>query len=335
MFEVIMKKKLIIYYSILLAIIIIPLIYAIFCTFSFINATKKNTITEQDFINKAAILNTQVANLIVTTDVKQSDDLSKKRKEFLEKNIKKSLLAKNDDLILRYINCSNTATAGLIFEQEYKTFIKPNSNNNSKNNSTDIQPNLTISGLNYNLKQIKKDLVNYTFVRMNNSYLAIISYDDAAFKKANEVFNLDSAPSDLAIIGSILLFVIINLVLVFILFILYYVPRAYIFKKANTHPIIAFVPFASDYFLCKIADNEGWKMVFLYIPVVQIVYKVILSLRIAKVFSKSELFGVGIFFAPIILLPIIAFDDSVYTPEYPQEEAKNIHEENTEEGRVE
>ena len=88
---------------------------------------------------------------------------------------------------------------------------------------------------------------------------------------------------------------------------------AYIFKKANINSAVAYIPVFYKYFLCKLADEKGWKMIFLYIPIVSIVYRLILSLKLAKVFNKSESFSIGIFLLPVLVNPIPAFNNSEYS----------------------
>ena len=318
-----MKKKLIIYYGLLFTAIIIPIIFYILTFFSLLNV-QKSPITEQDFRNKAAVLNAKVSNLGFVLHMDQKTVLPDEAGKYTDKFIIKSLHALSDNLALRYVKCTDKKISALILNNEYKKFINRNGIN-AENSYKGLRNYSSWNGKNFNLIQLKKDSVNYSFARIDDTYFGIISPDDATYEAAIQAFNMEINPfnsdfSRLTLMLSIMIFIIVFVIL-------YYVPRAYIFKKASIYPLIAFVPFVSDYFLCKLADKEGWKMLLLYLPVVQIVYQIILSLKIAKVFNKSELFGVGIFFVPLILLPIIAFDNSEYTPQPSSEKPKNVYEE--------
>ena len=85
-----------------------------------------------------------------------------------------------------------------------------------------------------------------------------------------------------------------------------------IFQKAGEEGWKAIIPFYNAYTLVKIADGNGIKFLLLLVPIVNIVYTIMLYVRLAKAFGKSTGFAVGlIFFAPIFML-ILGFDSSQY-----------------------
>ena len=77
----------------------------------------------------------------------------------------------------------------------------------------------------------------------------------------------------------------------------------------------AIIPIYNAYLLIKVAGKPGWWLVLLFIPVVNIVIDLLVSLGVARNFGKSDGFGIGIFFLAFIFLPIIAFGSAEYQPE--------------------
>ncbi len=95
-----------------------------------------------------------------------------------------------------------------------------------------------------------------------------------------------------------------------------------IFKNNKINPILAFIPFVNFYFICKIADKSGWKMLFFLIPFFNILYYFILMYKLAKKYTDSKLICLGMGFLPLVLLPVIAFDKPKI-----EEKPKNVYEE--------
>ena len=85
-----------------------------------------------------------------------------------------------------------------------------------------------------------------------------------------------------------------------------------VFSKAGEFGLLAFIPIVNAYVLCKIADGNGWKFILYLIPGVNIVYYVLVNIRMAKAYGKSTLFGIGLIFLNIIFVYILAFGDARY-----------------------
>lgn len=76
-----------------------------------------------------------------------------------------------------------------------------------------------------------------------------------------------------------------------------------LFRKAGKAGWRSLIPVLNVYTLVKIADGAGWKVLLLLIPGVNVVYHVLLNLRLARSFGKTGLFGLGlIFFTPLFSL---------------------------------
>ena len=85
-----------------------------------------------------------------------------------------------------------------------------------------------------------------------------------------------------------------------------------IFEKAGEPGWAAIIPFYNIYVLFKITWGNGWKFLFLLIPIANIVFAIITMVKLAKAFGKSGGFAVGLIFLSIIFYCILAFDQSQY-----------------------
>lgn len=79
-----------------------------------------------------------------------------------------------------------------------------------------------------------------------------------------------------------------------------------IYMKGGYSGFVPLVPFYSQYAYYDIAVGNGWKFLFLLIPVFGIFYFLYVNYKLGKVFGKN---GWSTLFFPFILLPIIAFSD--------------------------
>lgn len=85
-----------------------------------------------------------------------------------------------------------------------------------------------------------------------------------------------------------------------------------IFKKANRSGLIAWIPIYNLYTLTEICNLPKYYIILLLIPIVNIIFIIRLSSTLAKLFKKSDLFGIGLALFPFIYYPILAFSDSEY-----------------------
>lgn len=85
-----------------------------------------------------------------------------------------------------------------------------------------------------------------------------------------------------------------------------------IFQKAGEEGWKAIIPFYNTYTLVKIVDGNGIKFLLLFVPIVNIVFAIMLMVKLAKAFGKSGGFAVGLIFLSLIFELILAFDNSEY-----------------------
>jgi hypothetical protein len=85
-----------------------------------------------------------------------------------------------------------------------------------------------------------------------------------------------------------------------------------VFQKAGQAGWKCLIPFYNIYVLMEISGKPGWWMFLLIIPLVGVAVYLFAMLSLAKKFGRGELFGVGIFFLPMIFFPLLAFGGSEY-----------------------
>ncbi|MFE1646973.1 DUF5684 domain-containing protein [Microbacterium sp. P01] len=65
-----------------------------------------------------------------------------------------------------------------------------------------------------------------------------------------------------------------------------------IFTKAGVPGWLSIIPFVNMYFLVKIAGMNGWLFLLLIIPIVNVVFSVILAIKLGAAFGKGAVFSV-------------------------------------------
>jgi hypothetical protein len=86
------------------------------------------------------------------------------------------------------------------------------------------------------------------------------------------------------------------------------------FTKAGRHGWAAIVPIYNIYTLLKVAGRPGWWTILFFIPVVNIVIHIIVSLDVAKRFGKGGAFGFFLLFLlSFIGYPMLGFGKAQYT----------------------
>lgn len=81
-----------------------------------------------------------------------------------------------------------------------------------------------------------------------------------------------------------------------------------IFEKADFAWWCALIPYYNVFVLFYIGTGNGWKMLWMFCPIANIVFAFQCCIGIAHNFGKSTGFGIGMILLPIIFLPMLAFD---------------------------
>lgn len=86
-----------------------------------------------------------------------------------------------------------------------------------------------------------------------------------------------------------------------------------IFTKAGEKGWKSIIPFYNTWVLLEISGKPGWWLFLMFIPFVNIVIVVLLSLALAKSFGKSEVFGIfGLWIFSAIGYLILGFGGAKY-----------------------
>ncbi len=103
-------------------------------------------------------------------------------------------------------------------------------------------------------------------------------------------------------------------VVIYVAFIVFYVIAGWkVFVKAGEPGWGVFVPFYNLYLICKIAGRPEWWLILFFVPFVNIVIGLIIAMDIAKAFSKSSGFGIGLWLLSFIFVPILGYGSAQYT----------------------
>jgi len=96
------------------------------------------------------------------------------------------------------------------------------------------------------------------------------------------------------------------------LLVLYIAAYWKVFEKAGRPGWAALVPFYNSYTLIKIAGRPGWWLLLFFIPVINFLLLLVISIDVAKAFGKTVGFGFGLWILSFIFYPILGFGSAVY-----------------------
>ena len=85
-----------------------------------------------------------------------------------------------------------------------------------------------------------------------------------------------------------------------------------IYKKMGREGWEGIIPIYSVYVLCQELYGNGWKFLFMLIPLYNIYFGIKLYIDWAKAFGKGAGFAIGMLFLPFIFQLILAFGDAKY-----------------------
>ena len=84
------------------------------------------------------------------------------------------------------------------------------------------------------------------------------------------------------------------------------------FAKAGHPGWAAIIPIYNVWILLKIVGRPGWWLLLFFIPLVNFVVGVLVSIDLAKAFGKGAGFGLGLVFLAFIFYPLLGFGDARY-----------------------
>ena len=68
------------------------------------------------------------------------------------------------------------------------------------------------------------------------------------------------------------------------------------FSKAGIPGILGIIPLVNVFFLVKLTGRSGWWALLYLVPLVQVVYAIIVALRVGRAFGKGGLFSFFLLF---------------------------------------
>lgn len=86
-----------------------------------------------------------------------------------------------------------------------------------------------------------------------------------------------------------------------------------IFSKAGEAGWKSIVPIYASYILFKIMYGNGWKFLFLLVPILDVIIMILQPFRLSKAFGKGGGFGLGMLFFPNIFTLILGFGSAEYS----------------------
>lgn len=85
-----------------------------------------------------------------------------------------------------------------------------------------------------------------------------------------------------------------------------------IFKKAGEAGWKSLIPLYNTYILFQISWGNGWLFLLDFIPVVNFVVNIIMSVKLSRAFGHGTGFAIGLILIPNIFTLILGFDSSTY-----------------------
>ncbi|MBV9496764.1 MAG: signal peptidase I [Acidobacteria bacterium] len=83
-----------------------------------------------------------------------------------------------------------------------------------------------------------------------------------------------------------------------------------VFEKAGEPGWAAIVPLYNIAVICKIAGKPMWWAILYFVPFVNFVIAILVSIGVANRFGKGTGFALGLTFLPFIFYPLLGFSDS-------------------------
>ncbi len=84
------------------------------------------------------------------------------------------------------------------------------------------------------------------------------------------------------------------------------------FSKAGKPGWACIIPIYNVIVLLEIAGKPLWWLILLFVPLVNLIIVLLVTLDVAKAFGKGVGFGLGLVFLPFVFYPILGFGDAEY-----------------------
>lgn len=84
------------------------------------------------------------------------------------------------------------------------------------------------------------------------------------------------------------------------------------FEKADQPGWAAIIPIYNIYIMIKISGNDWWWLILFFIPVVNLLAAIKISIDVAKAFGQGLGYGLGLTFLGFIFWPLLGFGEYQY-----------------------
>lgn len=84
------------------------------------------------------------------------------------------------------------------------------------------------------------------------------------------------------------------------------------FEKAGRPGWAAIVPIYNVYVMIKISGNEWWWLILLFVPLINILAILKISVDVARAFGQGIGFGIGLWLVSFVFWPLLGFGDYQY-----------------------
>jgi Family of unknown function (DUF5684) len=85
-----------------------------------------------------------------------------------------------------------------------------------------------------------------------------------------------------------------------------------VFEKAGNPGWTSLIPVYNMILLVRMAGKPDIWILYMFIPLANLVFGILVMMDVAKKFGQSAAFGVGMIFLPMIFYPILGFGDARY-----------------------
>jgi hypothetical protein len=105
------------------------------------------------------------------------------------------------------------------------------------------------------------------------------------------------------------------LVVVFFIFaisILVIIAQWRIYEKAGQPGWASLIPFYNFYVLLKIVGKPEWWLIWIFVPLANLIVGIWTTNLLSKSFGKDEAFTLGLIILPVIFYPILGFGNAEY-----------------------
>jgi len=101
---------------------------------------------------------------------------------------------------------------------------------------------------------------------------------------------------------------------IFLIISMYLLGKWRVFEKAGLKGWTSFVPIYNEYQKTVIGKKEGWWVIMLFLPFVNLIFSILITNGVSKAFGKSGGFTLGLLCLPFMFYPMLGFGKDSLKP---------------------